>query len=100
MLRLFVHLLMFIVVFLSGMLFGMDREHAQVDRFETSHSENKEEQTKIASNQDDIIIVDQSADMETPVHFTQKTASFLETGVKGFYEVVVEILYQISTFFF
>lgn len=35
-----------------------------------------------------------------PEHFTEKTASFLETAVKGFYEVVVEILYQISALFF
>jgi len=34
------------------------------------------------------------------IHTTQKVASFLEKGVKGFYEIVVEVLYQISSLFF
>lgn len=42
----------------------------------------------------------QTAQINEPSHFTEKTASFLETAVKGFYEVVVEILYQISSLFY
>jgi predicted PurR-regulated permease PerM len=33
-------------------------------------------------------------------HLSQKTASFLETIVKGFYDVIVEILYSVSQLFF
>lgn len=103
MVRFFIHLLLFVIVFLSGMLFGIDREHAQFNiptNFESINPEKIEEEPHATSHPDDIIIVEESADMDTPVHATQKTASFLEAGVKGFYEVVVDILYQISTLFF
>ncbi|QGS68897.1 hypothetical protein CV093_12140 [Oceanobacillus sp. 143] len=33
-------------------------------------------------------------------HLIPKLASFLEGAVKGFYEIVVEILYQIAQVFF
>ncbi len=39
------------------------------------------------------------ADIDAPIGFTQKMASFLEASIKGFYEMVVMIVYQIAQLF-
>ncbi|WP_176447442.1 hypothetical protein [Lentibacillus sp. CBA3610] len=43
---------------------------------------------------------DVTRELDTPEHFTQKAASFLESGVKGFYELIVGITYQLVQVFF
>lgn len=101
--RFFVFLLLFAVVFLSGMVMGIDRENAQmeiekiINLFESKETPQVEEEMIL---EEEIVSTEQSIDMDGPVHLTQKTASFLEAGVKGFYEIIVEVLYQISTIFF
>lgn len=37
---------------------------------------------------------------QAPVHFTQKMASFIEGIVKGFYEIIVQMLYQVVQLFY
>ena len=95
MLRSFAFLLLLLVIFLTGMLIGIDRE-------KTTHGEGV--QTIVESYEFDTASANKGTDdeqvtLDNPEHFTQKTASFLEAGVKGFYEIVVEVLYQISLLF-
>lgn len=109
MVRSFIVLLMLTVVFLAGMVLGVDRGQSainpdvdveqEVEVPEPSENKQMIEKERIvqaeeASNEE---IVDAE---EEPMHLTQKTASLLETGVKGFYEMVVQMLYQISQLFF
>lgn len=108
MIRAFVVLLLLAVFFLSGTLYGMDRgdvaaNDEAVSSVETSGQQEKSSEAAIKTNDaDKINNMEQIslAEANKPVHFTEKIASFLEGAVKGFYEVVVEILYQISALFF
>ncbi|MEC5422200.1 hypothetical protein QGM71_01665 [Virgibacillus sp. C22-A2] len=100
MVRSFVVLLLLAVFFLTGVLYGMDRGEISLHDEATKEVELVESQ-ELASTQ--MVLVEQELDnhnMEEAEHFTQKTASFLEAGVKGFYEVIVQILYQVSQLFF
>lgn len=111
MVRSFVILLLLIVVFLGGMLLGIDREKSaglnEIDLPNHTESPIADHQEKSAVEKDDnlekeVILVDNSNNgqvVASPEHATQKIASFLETGVKGFYEVVVEILYHVTSLF-
>lgn len=111
MIRSFIYLLLLIVVFLSGMILGMERDGLIVsDERENEHEDMISLPAQLsASNNDDqpIHVVDPDddkssknvLDINTKPHFTQKIASFLETGVKGFYEIIVEVLYQMSRLF-
>ncbi|MFD1850225.1 hypothetical protein [Oceanobacillus bengalensis] len=106
MVRSIIVLLLFVVFFLSGTLYGMSQDN----RTETAADHKSEETIFVPEKTTDIereeeTIVSKSIDedvMDTDhnEHLTQKTASFLETSVQGFYEVVVQILYQISNLFF
>ena len=95
------------------MLYGMDREnHASPDRtisqeeLETESISVSDELTEIEErngdeNADEIVIKQNlQSQKNEPAHFTEKAASFLGTVVKGFYDIVVQILYQISQLFY
>jgi len=106
MLRSFIVFLMLIVVFLGGMLVGIDRgqivvNHDDKQEVDISAEQNENKQTEDKKR---IVKVEENdeylTDSDEPMHLTQKTASLLEAGVKGFYEVVVQILYQISQLFY
>lgn len=102
MMRSFIILLLLIVVFLAGMLIGIEREESirsnhispelneveQIDQI--VHWEAYEEQS---------IIEEQMLNIEGPEHTTQKLATFLESGVKGFYEIIVDVLFELSSLF-
>jgi|SRR5690625_849271 len=104
MVRSFVYLLLLIVVFLTGMLLGIDRERDMVSSPEASESILSPSESNLSTDDDSPFDESNQSEVaneiEAKPHFTQKAASFLEGGVKGFYEVVVEILYQISRLFF
>lgn len=115
MFRNFVLLLLLVIVFLSGIIVGSDK-----DRAEVSNDDERVEQVEHVSDvlfssdleNKDVLFIENnvieneqlnSTDMiynDGQIHTTQKVASFLEKGVKGFYEIVVEVLYQISSLFF
>ncbi|MFD1363002.1 hypothetical protein [Lentibacillus salinarum] len=87
------------LVFLTGMVIGMDQENgpnaSDVNTGETI--EQTEEKQVIIEQQPP----NEEPEMpESPEHFTQKTAAFLESGVKGFYELVVGVTYQLVQVFF
>ncbi|HLR66506.1 hypothetical protein [Virgibacillus alimentarius] len=109
MVRSFIVFLMLIVVFLAGMLFGIDRGQIASKPVETdterivNHEEEKMDEGEIIEKERILQIEEAdettTADVEPDNHLTQKTASVLEAGVKGFYEIIVQILYQISQLF-
>ncbi|HLR41027.1 MAG TPA: hypothetical protein VK091_05080 [Virgibacillus sp.] len=106
MLRSFIVFLMLIVVFLGGMLVGIDRGQIAVNHDDKQEVEISAEQNENMQKKDSERIVEVEkndeylTDSDEPMHLTQKTASLLEAGVKGFYEVVVQMLYQISQLFY
>lgn len=102
MIRSFVVLLLFVVVFLSGMLIGIDRENQEVipdPQTESSPPEIATDHKELESIPREQVNYEQVSKIEGPEQTTQKMAFFLEAGVKGFYEMIVEVLYQISSLF-
>lgn len=103
MMRSFIVLLLLIVVFLAGVLIGMERNEGGMYVNNNSSEINEVEQTdKVIHWEEDeelLMLEKQMLEMESPEQTTQKVATFLEAGVKGFYEVIVEALFQISSLF-
>lgn len=99
--RSLVVLLLLALFFLAGMVLGIDRGQNTVEpiqKIEKSVNREKAEEKQV-------VVVDQTTNedvitAEAPVQLTQKTATFLEAGVQGFYELTVEIIYQIVQVFF
>ena len=96
------------------MLFGMDRDQMTMEKAMTDKAEHPVEEAaeqNVAEKRDQLKQDKSKKEMEektyadiidedNPVHFTQKTASVLEAGIKGFYEAIVKILYSIAEIFF
>lgn len=113
MIRSFMMLLVLVVVFLAGMLFGVEKgQHLTNNHFEEQTKDSKEDQTdaetevKKETNESEEKKDSQGnhenqySDISNNEYFTHKTASFLEKGVKGFYNIIVEVMYQFSNIFF
>lgn len=108
MVRSFVFLLLLIVVFLGGMLLGIDREKSAgfrdmehpntEDVGVIDYTDHMDKDTR-PIDQLDVEKPNNEQIVEAPPQTTQKVASFLETGVKGFYDMVVDILYHVSSLF-
>lgn len=99
--RSFIVILLLAVFFLTGMLYGMDNNDIAIN--DESGQSGSPDQAVVIEEEVETIESTSSIDVmdrQEPVHFIQKAASFLEAGVKGFYEVVVQILYQVSQLFF
>ncbi|WP_174613861.1 hypothetical protein [Virgibacillus ihumii] len=92
-------LLLLVVFFLTGLVLGMDRGGETGKQQENTV---KQEQMKDVQ----VITVNQQTTdekvlkAEQPPNLTQKTASFLESTVKGFYNIVVDIIYGFIHVFF
>lgn|SRR5690625_1389853 len=102
MMRSFIVLLLLIVVFLVGMLIGIEREggmHANNNLLESSEIEQVDKSTNWEAYEEQFILEEEMLEVEASEHTTQKVAAFLEAGVKGFYEIIVEVLFEISSFF-
>lgn len=103
MVRSFVVLLLLIVVFLTGMLIGIDREQNTYIKNVPAEFNVSESTEHIAhwdvEDEEQFIVEEQTLNTKQPEQATQKVASFLEAGVKGFYEIIVEVLYQVSSLF-
>ncbi|WP_373892860.1 hypothetical protein ACUL41_08695 [Virgibacillus natechei] len=99
--RAFIVILLLAVFFLTGMLYGMDNNNVAIN---DKSGQSEEPDQAVVIEEEEVETVETSSidlmDRQEPVHFIQKAASFLETGVKGFYEAVVQILYQVSQLFF
>lgn len=99
--RSLVVLLLLALFFLVGMVVGIDRGESSTDPIQ--NTEKTVNQEKVEEKQ--VMVVEQTASenvmtAEAPKHFTQKMATFLEAGVQGFYELIVEVIYQIVQVFF
>lgn len=116
MVRTVITLLLLAVFFLSGTLYGMNQNGNETSVasnesvIDGNEIEEKLIEEKIITekdvetvNQEDVTHTTVDEDlmmMENEFHLTQKTASFLETSVQGFYEVVVGIMYNVADIFF
>jgi len=113
MIRSFVSLLLLVIVFLVGMLIGVDREQDTLpaDNIQEEQEFNKEmvqleNDADITTEDEDHLFIEdeemeeQTASVDQSEHSTLKIASFLESIVTGFYNIVVDILYQVSSLFF
>jgi len=103
--RLFFLLLVLAVVFLSGTVFGMKQENEKVDR--TSELvEIKEEavdqdiETEIVAETASSPALHPEMDSAQTMDSTLNIASVLEAGVKGFFELIMQIMYQTAQLFF
>lgn len=102
MVRSFIVLLLLVSVFFSGILIGIEREgnsHANHTPAEIIAVEPMEQIEYLEVQEEGFSIEKKTVNTEAPEQATQKIAAFLEAGVKGFYEVVVDVLFQISTLF-
>lgn len=101
-------LLLLLLFFVSGMMFGVDRDHSQntspeVQTIDVNESEIQQEQAETVvktSAGKDNIGSENGEYKQAPTHFTQKMASFIEGIVKGFYEVIIQLLYQVVQLFY
>lgn len=111
MLRFLISLLLLVVVFLSGMIIGIDRgkdQESNIVQQEVeivpNHIDGETNEhvlsTDSSDTQNEQIINNDILNNDKEVFMTQKVAAFLETGIKGFYELIVNILYQISSLFY
>ncbi|GEN31048.1 hypothetical protein CQU01_12860 [Cerasibacillus quisquiliarum] len=94
--RFTIFVLCFVIFFLIGMLFGLDK---QSHHFE----ENAIYPIKYSESLDINIEKERMHTLNTQKqspHFTQKLATGLEKIVTGFYEGVVQVIYQISSLLF
>ncbi|MFB4166529.1 hypothetical protein [Virgibacillus sp. JSM 102003] len=99
--RSLVVLLLLALFFLVGIVVGLDRgenENNPIQNTENTITQEKADEKQVVAvektTSEDIMKA------EAPEHFTQKTATFLEASVQGFYEIVVEVIYQIVQVFF
>ncbi|ALX48134.1 hypothetical protein [Lentibacillus amyloliquefaciens] len=100
--RTLVILISLVLFFLTGFVMGMDRTHQEND--EVSHvAEDVSDSETMEARQ---VVVEQergpdhTKEIEEQGHFTQKAATFLESGVKGFFELIVNMAYQLVRVFF
>lgn len=91
---------------MSGMMFGADRDRPEytapeirsVDVIETDRE--NVEVVKTSTGNESVVTEKAEYKQDTSTHFTQKMASFIEGIVKGFYEIIVQLLYQIVQLFY
>lgn len=108
--RFMITLLLCAVIFLSGIVFGIKQEdtseQAPLSRINPDENivyhledENqaKDIEKELIENNDEY---NRNYYPPQTLTITQKTAVFLEMGIKGFYNIVVEGLYQFSKLFF
>ncbi|WP_042146016.1 hypothetical protein [Paucisalibacillus sp. EB02] len=104
-------LLLLVVCFLVGTLVGIDHKGKSIlpaantkTKTEVIESTPEVQQTVKQQTQETENVNQQSVAEELSAsstdHLSQKTASFLEVIVQGFYDLIVQILYQISQLFY
>ncbi|WP_339228180.1 hypothetical protein NSQ77_00195 [Oceanobacillus sp. FSL K6-2867] len=97
-------LLLLAVFFLSGIVYGMNKETTHVVEDDDTVAEVIEdtEEQETAGETVTVPVSQPMADAgtDTAVEYTQKTASILGAGVKGFFELLMQVLYQTAQLFF
>ncbi|RHW33135.1 hypothetical protein [Oceanobacillus profundus] len=97
-------LLLLAVFFLSGIVYGMNKEAPQTAEENDAVVEVIEDTEEQASTAETVTIpVSQpmaDAGKDTAVQYTQNAASILGAGVKGFFELLMQVLYQTAQLFF
>src|SRR5690625_4568433 len=106
----FVVLLLLVIFFLVGALFVSERNFFEKtpDSYETHersdvlYTSDRSDDIQYESVDDTYLNVDAESTIHQtqPIHATHKVARFFEVVIKGFYEIIVSILYQISLLFF
>ncbi|SDQ48428.1 hypothetical protein [Virgibacillus salinus] len=99
--RSLVVLLLLALFFLVGIVVGLDRGESATDPIQSTENTVRTEEVE----EKQVVVVEQTTSenimtAEAPVQFTQKIAKFLEASVQGFYEIIVEVIYQIVQVFF
>lgn len=99
--RTLVVLLSLVVFFLTGLITGMDRTHQENDR----ETYTAEEVSDTETIEEETVVIEQEATPNNTepagaLHLTQKAAGFLESAVTGFFELVVNMAYQLAEVFF
>lgn len=90
-------LLLLLLFFVSGMLFGVERERTE---FTQPEAETLVVNDPARQQMTDLPTIQNEEFKQAPDHLTQKMASFIGDIVKGFYEVVVQLLYQVVQLFY
>lgn len=88
--RFIIYMLLFIVIFLSGMIVGINQHTEQEEQFivEEDLLEDIEVDSTLYSYED-----------SNNKMFTQKFASFFEKIISGVYNIIVSIMYNIAKLF-
>lgn len=100
MIRTLAGLLLLLAVFFTGLVLGIKQDDKISDplpREINYPSEEIVDQEVFSAN--NLVENTDPLEAEVPIHTTQKTASFLEKGVNGFYNIVINVMYQISSLF-
>lgn len=102
--RLLFVLLIVAVVFLSGTVFGMKQENQQADvtpdLIETQEESEKEVETEVPVETISLPVTEPEIDDVQGMESTLNIASLLETGVKSFFELIMQAMYQTAQLFF
>ncbi|WP_067727363.1 hypothetical protein [Oceanobacillus damuensis] len=98
--RLLVVLLFMAVFFLSGIVYGMNKEQDLPTVTDFTEERGTEEEQNVIVETVSTPVSQPDITEASSVQYTQKTASILEAGVKGFFEVLMEFMYQIAKIFF
>ncbi|TQS74594.1 hypothetical protein DX933_11710 [Ornithinibacillus gellani] len=103
MFRLITILLLFAICFLGGVLYGVDHSKSTQPEVPDAAIEIPQK-TKTPTNKS-TATVEQTAVEQQPSPareqlLTEKTASILEAGMKGFFEIIVQLMYQFAKLFF
>lgn len=100
MIRAFVGLLLLLAVFFTGLVLGIQQDEEISETLPRGIIHPSEEivgqDVFIANNE---LENSEYIETETPNHTIQKTASFLERGVIGFYNLIINVMYRISSLF-
>lgn len=100
--RTLIILLSLALFFLTGLIIGIGHDDQAND--DNPNVEEAVEQTGKSAEQQVIVeeeLTERKVSLaDEPEHFTQKAASFLESGVKAFYELIVGVTYELVQVFF
>lgn len=102
MIRSFFTVFLLLVVFFAGMTFGIKREQSPPDFTSYISEEDSTEAAEIVGRElaQHNHEADHVVEVDGPSPSTEKTAAIFEAGVKGFYNFIVEMLYQLANLFF
>lgn len=103
MLRFIFYLLVIIIVFLAGLSIGLDRQAAKEPKIEDDSPYEIEypsqDQRTTIKPQDQKTYLIYEGHVAEEEHFTHKIAHTLESLVRGFYKLIIDILYYLARLF-